>query len=303
MEPPNCLFTRRHALLGLAGLPALAKGGRIDHSRVSAITDEIARTPAGAIEFARQYGLQWLELRSVPGVRKEYFQLEEAEIKQAALEFRDAGLRISFLNTSMLKYALPGYEPANPRTKDNGRHDRRMEEMKKAVTAAHILGVDKVRVFTYMRLVEPDKAMQKVAGVLNELAEVASRERIHLLIENEGACNVGTAAELAALLKMVPSKWVGVNWDPFNAANRKEIAFPDGYELLGAKRIRNVQIKGKSILPEYPDRLDWAAIFRRLEKDGYSGQVGLETHIFGEILVQKSHESIREILKLVGKAS
>ena len=96
----------------------------------------------------------------------------------------------------------------------------------------------------------------------------------------------------------VPSKWVGINWDPLNAEHSKEIAFPNGYDLLPAKRIQNVQIKGKSILPG-PELMDWAAIFRRLEKDGYRGQVGLETHIFGEVQVQKSHESMKEILRIV----
>jgi sugar phosphate isomerase/epimerase len=133
------------------------------------------------------------------------------------------------------------------------------------------------------------------------MAEIAAKDKILLLIENEGACNVATAAELAALTKQVPSKWVGINWDPLNAAHKKEIAFPDGYELLPAKRIRNVQIKGRSILAG-DELMDWAAIFRRLEKDGYKDQVGLETHIFGEIQVQKSHESMREILRLLGES-
>ena len=291
---------RREFLAGAAAAiaaPALA-AKRIDRSRVSAITDEIARSPAAAIEFAKQYGLKWLELRAVPGVRGEYFQLPVDALKQAAKEFKDAGLKISFLNTSMLKFGMPGVEHASPRVKESPRFEKRMEELSKAIEAAHILGTDKVRVFTFMRTVDPEKVMGRVAEILNTMSEVAAREKILLLIENEGACNVGTAAELVSLLKLVPSKWIGINWDPLNAAHKQEIAFPDGYEMLPAKRIRNVQIKGKSVLPG-DELMDWAAIFRRLEKDGYQDQVGLETHIFGEIQVQKSHESIKEILRLV----
>jgi sugar phosphate isomerase/epimerase len=291
---------RREFLAGAAAAiaaPAFA-AKRVDRSRVSAITDEIARSPAAAIEFAKQYGLKWLELRAVPGVRGEYFQLPVDALKQAAKEFKDAGLKISFLNTSMLKFGMPGVEHASPRVKESPRFEKRMEELSKAIEAAHILGTDKVRVFTFMRTVEPEKVMGRVAEILNTMSEVAAREKILLLIENEGACNVGTAAELVSLLKLVPSKWIGINWDPLNAAHKKEVAFPDGYEMLPAKRIRNVQIKGKSVLPG-DELMDWAAIFRRLEKDGYQDQVGLETHIFGEIQVQKSHESIKEILRLV----
>jgi sugar phosphate isomerase/epimerase len=288
------------AATAAAALPAFA-ANRIDRSRISAITDEIARSPAAAIDFARQYGLKWLELRSVPGVRGEYFQLPVADLKQAAKEFKDAGLRISFLNTSMLKYGMPGVEHVSPRVKESPRFEKRLDELHKSIEAAHILGTDKVRVFTFMRTVDPSKVMGRVSDILNTMAEIAAKEKILLLIENEGACNVATAAELAALIKQVPSRWVGINWDPLNAAHKQEIAFPDGYELLPAKRIRNVQIKGKSILPG-DELMDWTAIFRRLEKDGYKDQVGLETHIFGEIQVQKSHESMREILRLLGES-
>jgi sugar phosphate isomerase/epimerase len=293
-------MNRRNFLMtaaAIAAKPALAK--RIDRTRISAITDEIARSPAAAIDFAKTYGLKWLELRSVPGVRGEYFQLPVDQLKQAATEFKDNGLGISFLNTSMLKYGVPGVEHANPRTRVSERYEKRMDELNKSLEAAHLLGADKVRVFTFMRAVEPEKQYPRVAEILNQMAEVAAKAKVLLLIENEGACNVGTAAELAQLIKLVPSKWVGINWDPHNAANKQEIAFPDGYELLPARRIRNVQIKGRSVLPG-PEVMDWAAIFRRLERDGYKDHVGLETHIFGDIQVQKSHESIKEILRIVG---
>ncbi len=283
--------------------PSLIQAKPINRDRVSAITDEIARSPEQAIEFCRQYGLKWLELRGVPkadGARsREYFQLPEPELKLAARQFADAGLGVSFLNTSMLKFWLPGTEPQNPRTKhDPTRFNRRREELEQAATAAHILGTDKVRIFTFWRVKDPDSVTARTAEIIDELGAAASKLKIRLLIENETACNVGSASELALLMKKVKSKQVGINWDPLNAEHSKEVAFPDGYHLLPAAKIWNVQIKGKSIL-KGPEWMDWAAIFRQLEKDGYRGHVGLETHIFGETQVQKSHESIREILRLV----
>jgi sugar phosphate isomerase/epimerase len=132
------------------------------------------------------------------------------------------------------------------------------------------------------------------------MAFVAEKEKVHLLIENEGSCNVATATELAEILKTMPSKWVGLNWDPQNALG-KEVPFPDGYNLLPKKRILNVQYKGKGIMPESKDKLDWKAILQALDKDGYKGCVGQETHIFDGTLIAAAHVSMKEMLRIVGE--
>ncbi|MBL8175475.1 MAG: sugar phosphate isomerase/epimerase [Bryobacterales bacterium] len=303
------MLTRRDLLVcSLSALPLSAKG-RIDLSRISAITDEIARSSQDAVAFAKQYGLKWLELRGVPGQRKEYFTLPEAELRAEAKLLDENGLRVSFLNTSLMKVMIPGIEPvrwtkepaerrASRAKADEAKFARRLDDLQKAIHAAKILGVDKVRVFTGWRGPDVKAHLSRVAEIINEMAPIAAKEKIYLLVENEGACNVATSQEMAALLRMIPSKWVGVNWDPLNETSQKDVPYPDGYNLLPKKRILNVQIKGRSIL-DGPQKLDWSAIFNGLVKDGYKGQVGLETHIFGDGQIQASHDSMKEILKIV----
>jgi sugar phosphate isomerase/epimerase len=122
-----------------------------------------------------------------------------------------------------------------------------------------------------------------------------------LTAEEQAWHDVGSCAELAAILKLVPSKGLGVNWDAMNGMAFKETPFPDGYRLLPRRRIHNVQIKGRSLQPG-PQRLDWAAIFETMAREGYQGQFGLETHIFDERAIEHSHECMAEILRIVGKA-
>jgi len=296
------MFRREVLALGFSA-PWLARPAhaakRIDVSRLSAITDEIALDQAGAIAFAKQYGLKWLELRQKREVRKEYFQLPVEQLKADAKAFREAGVGISFLNTSMLKFAIPGVETINPRHMASAaRYEKRERELDAAIEAAHILGVSKVRIFTYFRAKDMSGIMERTANDIGPLAQRAKREGIDLLIENENACNVASCGELVQLLKLIPDKNVGINWDPFNAENTKEKAFPDGYAMLPKKRIGNVQIKGKSLLPAYTP-MDWPGIFRTLIQDGYKGAVGLETHIFGETQIAMSHESIKELIRIV----
>ncbi|HLH16430.1 MAG TPA: sugar phosphate isomerase/epimerase family protein [Bryobacteraceae bacterium] len=306
-------MTRRDLLAAAAAacaLPLHARG-RFDKSRISAITDEIGKSTEESIAFAHQYGLTHVEIRNPPGNRTEYFMLPEAEIKADAVRFEREGLKVSFVNTSLLKFAWPGTEPPRRRPEtpearakrlaaEQARWDRRMEDLHKAVRCAQIMGCDKVRVFTGSRLADPPSLYGRIAETIGEMALTAEKEKVYLLIENEGSQNVGTSAELAEILKRIPSKWVGCNWDPHNAYG-KETSYPDGYSLLPKKRILNVQVKGKGVMPSSPEKEDWKAIMQALEKDGYKGEIGLETHIFDGTLIAAAHTSMEEIMRILGE--
>ncbi len=298
------MLSRRELLAGALAAPALLAKNKIDHSRISAISDEIARSPEDAIAFAHQYGLKWLELRDIPGHKGEtYFLAEEDFLKEAARQFTDGGVGISFLNTNLLKFGLPGTEPvrrtpeaAEAREKrlarESVRFEQREQDLRKCIRSAQILGCRYVRVFTFSRVAEPETVFPRAAEVIDAFARIADAEGVQLLVENETSCNVAKCSELAAFLKLVPSRAVGINWDVMNGQSMKETPLPDGFSLLPANRIHNVQIKGRTIL-DYPEKLDWAAIFNTLDQADYKDKVGLETHIFGEIQVAKSHESMR----------
>jgi len=131
------------------------------------------------------------------------------------------------------------------------------------------------------------------------MSKMAEREKVYLLLENEGSQNVGTAQELSDVMKLIPSKWVGYNWDPHNAYG-KEQAYPDGYQALPKARMLNLQIKGKGVMPESPEKEDWKTIMQALDKDGYKYKIGLETHLFDGTLIAAAHKSMEEIMHIVG---
>ena len=284
---------------------------RFDKTRISAITDEIGKTRDEAIAFAHQYGLKFVEIRNPPGDNREYFTLSEPEIKLDAVRFANEGLKVSFINTSLLKFTWPGMEPVRRRPEDaaarekrlaaeKARWDSREQDLDKAIRCAHTMGCDKVRVFTGTRVADPSTTFSRIAETLGAMAVKAEREKIHLLVENEASQNVATSAELAELMKLTPSGWIGMNWDPHNAYG-KETSFPDGYSLLPKKRILNVQVKAKGVMPESPEKEDWKGIVLALERDGYQGKIGLETHIFDGTLIEAAHKSMEEIMRIVGQ--
>lgn len=305
---------RRSVLALPLALPhALRAGARIDWSRISVLTDEVARSPEAAIAFAKQYKLQYVELRDTPGegkTRRPYTSLTEAELMDHAKQLKAAGLRVSFFNTGMLKFSLPDTEPVRrtPETpeqkaarveRDRARFDGRMESLAKAILAAKIFAVDKVRIFAFSRVAEPATLFPRIAGIINEMAAEAKRSGIQLLLENENSCNVATSEELKAMLDLVPSPSVGINWDPVNELHRKQNPYPEGYAVLPRQRIRNVQLKAEALVIG-PPFLPWGEIFQTLDRDGYQGRFGLETHVFDGTLIEKAHLSMKEIQRLTG---
>lgn len=301
---------RRQWLALLAGAAVTRASAAIGFDRISLLTDEIATTAEDAISFCRQYGVRWVELRSVPGRGDVYAYMAEPELRALAKQLREAGLRVSFLNTPLLKFGLPGTEPARRRNetpeqrearqrRELALFERRHEDLARALRAADILDVRLVRIFTFTRVAEPDSLLPRVAELLSEMLPAARRAGVRLLVENEGSCNVATAAELRRLCELVPDETLGINWDPVNATGHGERPWPDGFRQLPLHRVGNVQMKARGLVIG-PDLLPWREIFDALASGGYDGRIGLETHVFDGTLVEKAHLCMREILRLTG---
>ena len=294
----------------LAASPvAFAAPPKFGMSRISFITDEASASPDDAIAFAAKYGLKWVELRVVPGVNKGYSSLAEPELRDASRQIREAGLKVAFYNAGGTKYALPGTEPQNIAKLPVGWQERnaatfskRLDQLKKDIAAAHIFGTPYVRVFAFGRVADVPALLPRLAEVMGEMGEVARQEGVMLLLENEPACNIGSCAEMASLIKLLPEKTVGLNWDANNGQSMKEKPFPDGYALLPKNRIKHVHIHGRTLLD--PEKtLDWGAIFAALDRDGYTGCAGLETHYFDGTKIEKSHLSMEALQRIFGVRS
>jgi sugar phosphate isomerase/epimerase len=296
-------------LAGSAAAPALLEAKPLTWDRFAVLTDEVGKDEADAIAFAKKYDVHWVELRDTPRAQdrtrknETYFRMEPERLKKVKSDLNAAGLKVSFLNTGLLKFGLPGTElklsrPETPEAKsarearEQKFYDERMQDLKLAIRAAHILDVPILRVFAFMRTTDVTTVWDRIANELGEYAKVAEKEGVTLLLENEGACNVATSKELADMTLKVNAKALGMNWDPDNVWGR-ENAFPDGYKLLPMKKLGNVQMKANNVIGAR--KVDWVAILRALAKDGYKGRIGLETHVFDGTLIEKAHLCLAEI--------
>lgn len=279
------------AVIGARGLQA-AKA-RINKSRISAITDEIGRTQTDAIAFAKQFALQWVELRNVPGSDREFAFLSEPELKRYAAELAGNKLKVSLLKTSLLKFPWPELEGKDKRW------DRRKDDLARAIAAAQTLGTDKIRIFTGARAANPATAYPAIVKAMEELAPLAESAKVRLLIENEPSQNIGTCAELKAIMDLLPSKSIGFNWDPQSALSLGETPWPGGYAQLPRARMFNVQVKSEG-LSDGPQEINWRAVMEAMERDGYQGEISLATET-ADGTFEKANDSIREVMHIVGE--
>lgn len=273
------------AAAGLASRLSAAKP-HLTKARVAAITDEIGRTEADAVDFAKKHSLQMVELRTVPETKKEFFLLTAPELKAFATELAAAKIKVSMLKTSLLKFNWH---------EDEKRFARRMDDLAAAIAAAQILGTDRIRIFTGAR---GTADLRTIAATIREMTPAAERARIRLVMENEPSQNVGTSAELKSLLDLLPSPAVAANWDPWNAISLGENAWPDGYRTLPKDRLLNIQVKAESF--GAPDRIRWKSILQTLDHDGYSGTLSLATEATGSTFIEKADDAVDELLHLVG---
>lgn len=255
---------------------------------IAAITDEFSPSLAEAIPVMQEIGMTGAELRVVDG--KNILDLSGDELRRAKDALDAAGLSVVSIASPLLKCVLPNAPELDRRfehdvfaSKHTFEDQPRLTEH--AFEVARFFGARIVRVFSYWRTVKPQECFERIGQVLAELASLAERADLLIGLENEHACNVGTAAEAAQILHAVEHKNLGLVWDPANALVAGEDPFPNGYSLLPKRRIVHVHAKDCHMQGHTPvwgplgtRSVRWKEQIAALLADGYQGYISLETH-------------------------
>jgi sugar phosphate isomerase/epimerase len=258
------------------------------HFPIAAITDEFSPDLATALSSMAEIGMTGAELRMVFG--KNILDLTDEELDQAIALVRAAGLEIISIASPILKCVLPDAPAVDSRFQQDvfaSRHtfadQPRLAE--RAFEIARRTGAGVIRVFSYWRTVRPEACFDAIVAALRGLAEQAEGHGVTIGLENEHACNIGTAAETVRLLAALDHPNLKVVWDPANALVAGETPFPGGYRLLPPSRIVHVHAKDCFVTDHTPTfgplgecAVDWNGQIAALVADGYRGWISLETH-------------------------
>ncbi|HSU30186.1 MAG TPA: sugar phosphate isomerase/epimerase family protein [Bryobacteraceae bacterium] len=258
---------------------------------IAAITDEFSPALAEAIPVMKEIGMTGAELRVVNG--KNIMDLSDDELKRVKHDLDAAGLPVISIASPLLKCILPDSPPVDGRFQHDvfaSKHS--YEDQDRLATHAFKLagffGAKIIRVFSYWRTTDPSACTEAIIEHLRKLADLAKSENLTIGLENEHACNVGTAAESKIVLDAVDHPNLKLVWDPANALVAGEDPVPYGYNLLPKGRIVHVHAKdchmegGKPVWGPLGTRaVRWKEQIGSLLADGYEGYLSLETHWAG----------------------
>lgn len=256
--------------------------------RIAAITDEFSPDLQVSLDAMKPIGMTGAELRVVWG--KNIMDLNDDELKRAKDALDAGGFEVISIASPLLKCVLPNAPAVDTRFQQDIFASKHTFEDQPRLAAhafklAGFFGAKIIRVFSYWRTVEPEKCFDAIVSALNGLGDQARSANVIIGLENEHACNIGTAQESAKMLAAVQHPNVKLVWDPANALVGGENPFPHGYNLLPKNRIVHVHTKDCHMEGHTPiwgplgtRHVDWKGQIAALRADGYNGWLSLETH-------------------------
>jgi sugar phosphate isomerase/epimerase len=233
---------------------------------------------------------------------KNILNLDAKEVAEARRILEKYKLRVTDIASPLFKVDWPGapksqYSPKGAQFNADFTFGQQTEVLERSIELAKAFQTDRVRCFDFWRLEDQKPYRAAMNARLLADALIAGKKGVTLLLENEGACNTGTAAEAAKVLAEVQTPSLMLNWDPGNAAARGEKAYPEGYALLPKERIghchckdvtKKADAKGYDWAAMGRGIIDWTGQFEALKRDGYHFAVSLETHWRGSGTAEES---------------
>jgi L-ribulose-5-phosphate 3-epimerase len=262
--------------------------------RLSVINDEISADFDHACSVvANDFGLQWIELRSMWNKNVTELNAEEVDRSRAILE--KYKLRVTDIASPLFKVNWPGA----PQSKEGPRRDQfhadfefkqQDKVLERCIELCKAFQTDRIRCFDFWRIEDQKPYREAINEKLSDAARICATHKVVLVLENEMACNTGSGKEAIATMKAIPDPNFMLNWDPGNSATfADDVPYPDDYKQLPKHRIGHCHVKdtirkpgGKfEWAPVGGGVIDWVGQFKAFQRDGYHLALSLETHWHG----------------------
>src|SRR5579883_1260523 len=195
-------MTRRELLAGAiaaSAMPSIAgpTAGTAGF-KLGIITDELTTQFDQALDFLASYNLHYCEIREMWD--NNIMNVPQADLDRSKKMLEQHKIQVSDIASPIFKWNLPQM-PSHANEKRDEFKASFVESdadavLEKSFRLARFFGTRKVRIFSYWRVEDPEKAYPMVRDRLAKAAQVARNNDIVLVLENEHSCNIGTGKEL-----------------------------------------------------------------------------------------------------------
>jgi sugar phosphate isomerase/epimerase len=287
---------------------------------ISIVTDEISSDLETAIELARSWGLEAIELRGIGEHR--YPDVSDFWRKKVPELILESGLKVSAISPGLFKIPFPESPPAETRIlrwEDAMLFQRKQNAdalfrfhleqlLPESIKAAQELGVKTIVCFSFDRPphVKPETPVPDgVIEILKDAARLVEQSGLTLAIEVEHICWGDTALRTAQIIEKVENPALGINWDPANAYRAGEDhPYPEGFEAV-QPFVRHIHFKNAQTDSQTGERfftfdgmIDWGGQIAALKRNGYDGYISIEPHLRPKIeMSRRSLEHLRRLIK------
>ncbi|WP_327006272.1 sugar phosphate isomerase/epimerase [Dactylosporangium sp. NBC_01737] len=238
---------------------------------LSGFGDEIDDDPRVQLAVLRALGASHVEVRSAWGVNVADFDADLTT--RLATVLTDRGMAVSAVASPIGK------------TDVYGDADAELARLRAVVTLAQRLNSRYVRIFSFYRPPGVDVAATRdtVLRRLRAFADLAEREQVVLVHENEKDIYGDVPARVLDLIESVGSPALRVAWDNANFVQVGVRPFSDGYAMLRPHleylQVKDARFADGAVVPAGEGDGELLQTVTALREDGWTGYASLEPHL------------------------
>ncbi len=239
--------------------------------KLGVITDEVSQSLSIAIEFAKDFRLDGVELRSVN--EKCPFQWSEDDVFKLASQIKEAGLEVCAISAPLFKCDIS----------DEKAIAEHIEGFRRCAEFSKILGCRIVRGFDFW---STGASLTERAKRYIPIIEICREHGIICAMEYDPSVHSSTAPLLRQLIDEINSPYVRAVFDPGNGvfSRPSEAPIPHDYNAMKSVlchiHVKDAVARGSSVeaVKVGTGNVDYRQLLTLLRNDGYSGYLVLETH-------------------------
>ncbi len=238
---------------------------------LSGFGDEIDADPTTQIAVLEALGASHIEVRSAWGVN--IIDLDADQLARLGAQLRQSGMGVSAIGSPIGKVDVA--------------LDAELEvaRLERAIAAAHALGTPNIRIFSFFRGegVPVEAIRDDVLVRMRLLADLAEREGVVLLHENEKDIYGDVPERILDLVESVGSPALRLAWDNANFVQVGVAPFDDGYAMLRPYldylQVKDAVAESGQVVPSGEGDGQLRETLTALRDDGYAGFASLEPHL------------------------